>query len=223
MKEIKKIVIFLGPPGCGKGSLSAYISKKISCFQLSTGNLCRKHVGSNTSIGKEIDFLLKSGKLIPDEVVFDMVKEELNSISTEVLILDGFPRTKEQAEFLHDFLKSQAFDFEIIRFEISEDLVVNRLSNRLICQNKECQTIYSLSQNSQFRPFKENECSKCFSFLIRRFDDEPAIIKSRLEDYYEKESEILKFYNKINQPIINIDASKPMSELFNEIRELIIK
>ena len=218
---MRNILVFLGPPGSGKGSLSSYFTQHKNCFQLSTGNLCRKYASSKTRLGKEIDFLLKSGKLIPDDLILDMVKEELEVVSEESLILDGFPRTENQAKILHDFLKQRDFNFNIIKFEISEDLVIRRLSNRLVCTSKDCQAVYSTLKDSSFQANKENRCAKCTSILEKRSDDKLSVVKKRLQDYLQTEKDILNFYSTVGQPIVNLDASKPFSGLFEEVKKLI--
>lgn len=223
MVNLSNILVFLGPPGCGKGSLASYFLREEDCFQLSTGNLCRKYASLNTSLGKEIDFLLKSGKLISDELILDMVKQELNSLNNETLILDGFPRTEYQALIFNKFLQELNVKFNVVRFEISEDLVVSRLSNRLVCTNIECQAVYSLSKSSEFRPSNEEECSKCKFSLKKRSDDQIDIIKSRYRDYSQKEKSVLDFYKKVNQPILNVDASLSSNKLFNEVKKIISK
>jgi adenylate kinase len=221
LEKLRNILVFLGPPGCGKGSLSSYFINREDCFQLSTGNLCRKYASCDTVLGKEIDFLLKSGKLIPDDLILDMVKEELKVISEENLILDGFPRTERQALILNDYLKKHNLNFKVVRFEISQNVVVDRLSNRLVCRSRECQAVYSTLNDSSFRPREENKCDECLSELQRRPDDEYSIVEKRFQDYLQKEREILDFYSKIGQKIINLDASRSSAVLFEEIKNLI--
>lgn len=105
----EKIFIFIGPPGSGKGSLSSLCTQKFGWKQLSTGNLCIKHIANETSIGKKIDFAIKSGKLIEDDLITQMITEWFTnqSVNSLAVILDGYPRTVEQARFFDDFIKKK--------------------------------------------------------------------------------------------------------------------
>jgi len=152
MSRSKDIYLFMGAPGSGKGSLAQQCVQKLGWKQLSTGNLCRMHVNEQTEIGKQIAFSIQSGKLIPDELITAMVVEQFNQMAKDssAVILDGYPRTLAQADALDDALKNQfnTWNLHVIRLVIADDIIIDRLNRRLVCQNQECQAVYSLNRNS---------------------------------------------------------------------------
>jgi adenylate kinase len=220
----KDIYIFIGPPGSGKGTLSQYCIKKLGWRQLSTGALCRKHINENTEIGKKIDFAIKSGKLISDELVVAMVEEWLlsNADRFNALILDGFPRTTAQAEALHNLLYAKLHNFrlKIVKFFISDDVVVKRLCSRLICKNNDCQTVYSDSCES-LEPSESMKCDSCNDVLIRRSDDTLSAVQDRLKIYHMHERYLLEFYQKNGFLINHVNVEKPLDDIFIDFQNLI--
>src|SRR3990167_8884154 len=147
MEFRRKLLVFLGPPGAGKGSLSQMFVKKYGALQLSTGNLCRKQVAEGTEIGKQIDFAMKSGTLVPDSVIIEMVIDwlETDAQDAEFVIFDGFPRTVAQVRAFVELLKERHAGLQlfIVRMDIAQDKLVTRLSSRVICSNRGCQAVYS--------------------------------------------------------------------------------
>ncbi len=221
----EKIFIFIGPPGSGKGSLSDLCVQKFGWKQLSTGNLCRKHIADETSIGKKIDFAIKSGKLIADDLITQMITKWFisQSVGSPVVVLDGYPRTVDQARFFDDFVKKnfKAPQLKIIRFLVADDAVVTRLCYRYVCQNSDCQAIYSLKSDSLNCSKKSLTCDRCASKLGRRNDDKETTIRKRLKIYYKYEKELLDFYHCIGQVIKKVDVDKPLSEVFKNFKQLI--
>lgn len=216
--------IFIGPPGSGKGTLSRLCVQELGWAQLSTGDLCRKHIKNRTEIGKQIDFAIKSGKLISDELVASMVCDWLENLAGSVpsIVFDGYPRTVVQAR---DFCKTvyEKFDsvkLNVIRFIISDDSIIARLGGRYICQNKECQAVYSLITGSVLNPKKGMGCDKCDSLLMRRPDDEADAILERLKIYHHHE-QALDFYIKNKQEVLEFDVEKPVLQVFEEFKELV--
>lgn len=224
MNSQKDIYIFIGPPGSGKGTLSQRCIKKFGWKQLSTGALCRKHIDEQTEIGKKIDFTIKSGKLISDELVVTMVKEWLlgNADYFDALILDGFPRTIAQAEALHNFVYSKlhSFKLKIIKFFISDEIIVKRLVSRLICSNNDCQTVYSESCES-LEPSESMKCDSCNDVLIRRSDDTATAVRDRLKIYHMHEKHLLEFYQKSGFLINHVNVEKPLDDIFIDFQNLI--
>ena len=218
------IYIFLGPPGVGKGSLSQLCVENLGWVQLSTGNLCRSHVANKTEIGKNIDFIINSGKLIPDSLIIEMVSDWLknNSTSNSSIILDGYPRTVVQAKSLNELLekKFNDCDVNIVKLTISEKDVIARLTTRLICSNNKCQAVYS-TVGQLLIPKKMNLCDKCSSALMRRNDDEEKFIKERLLLSNKNEAELIQYYSEIGQEVLNLNVEKPLSDVFSEFKRLI--
>ena len=217
----REIYIFLGPPGSGKGTIADLCIKELGWKQLSTGNLCRKHISEGSEIGKQIDLIIKSGKLIPDKLIFDMVKDWLlkQSEILKPIILDGFPRTVVQAKGLMDLLKNS--NLNVVRFVIPDKALISRLLSRLICSNKGCQAGYSAVPGSGLEPKKDMVCNICESPLIRRGDDEIESIKKRIAIYGKHEQDLLDFFSLIGQEVKGIDADKLVSEVFEAFKKKI--
>ena len=218
MNQAGKAFIFIGPPGAGKGSLSSLCIKHFGWIAVSTGNLCRKHIVEQTKIGKEIDLIIKSGKLINDDLISDMVSEWFaeNAGKVEGIILDGYPRTVAQAVVFDNILKvlSPTMQKKIVSFSVLDDLVVNRLCCRFVCQNKDCQEVYSVSADSELVPKASGICDECGSILGRRVDDAETFVRNRLEIYHKHEQELLDFYKASGDEIIELNAEKPLQEVF---------
>ena len=218
-------IVFIGPPGSGKGTLSNLCVQKFGWEQLSTGNLCRKHISEQTSIGQQIDFAIKSGKLISDRLMTDMVDEWLTSIgsSHKTLILDGYPRTIPQAKALDELLKSKytSLKLHIIRFIVPEECVISRLGSRYICQNNKCQAVYSVAEGSSLAPKQSMICDRCKSPLIQRKDDTQEAIQDRMIVYHMHEKELISFYRNAGYKVIEVDANRPHQEVFEDFKHII--
>ena len=212
----RDIVIFLGPPGSGKGSLSQLCVKRLNWKQLSTGNLCRSHIAQGTTIGKEIDFAIKTGKLISDYFIIGMVEDWLESTEPVcTVIFDGFPRTVPQAQALHDLIEARDdLTLSLVLLAIPDQELVYRLLARSICQNEECQQVYSLHDSSLQGPKKELTCDECESPLIRRSDDEAVAIAERLKVYREHEKGLLSFYQEKGHAINKVEGVLPLEEVY---------
>lgn len=225
MSVPKKVYLFIGPPGSGKGTLSHLCVKNLDWVQLSTGNLCRKHVAEYTEIGKQIDFALKSGKLVSDSLITDVVKEWfVEAINhADSIILDGYPRTLGQATAFHEyFLKNKAqAELIIVRFNIDDETVLARICGRLVCQNRDCQKVYSLLEGSPCAPQEIMKCDACCSELGRRNDDRVAAIKERLLIYHQHEQDLLNFYHEQGYPIREFSAKGQLPEVFNDFKKLV--
>ena len=221
-KNRKEIVVFFGPPGSGKGSLSALCVKRLGWKQLSTGNLCREHIAQQTAIGKDIDFAIKSGKLISDSLIIDMaytwLKETFEIAGT--VIFDGFPRTVPQAKALHEMIATlKDVAFTIIRLDVPYDAVVYRLLARSICQNNKCQSVYSMHKHSSQLPIKHMTCNECESPLVRRSDDEESAIKERLQLYQKHEKSMIDFYESVQQSMHVLSADMPLEDVYAQLLE----
>jgi len=221
----QEIFIFIGPPGSGKGSLSGLCVQELGWEQLSTGNLCRKHIAQETEIGKEIDFAIKSGKLISDSLITNMVVEWFNheADAKQPIILDGYPRTVAQAQNFNKLIKSTTNNLKlrIVRFCLSDDSVISRLSNRYICQNKDCQAVYSLMAGSSLAPKKELQCDACSGLLERRKDDDKVAVQERLKVYHHHEHALLDFYKTVGQSVHEINVEKPLNQVFDEFKRVV--
>ena len=227
MKSPKRIFIFLGPPGAGKGSLSQLCVSQLGWAQLSTGDLCRQHIADQTEIGKQIDFFIRSGKLIPDSLMIDMVEawllEKLKNL--DVLILDGFPRTVVQAQALDALLGKDVFSsvsFHVIQLVIDDALVMERLMSRLVCPNKGCGAVYS-KEDPELKPHRDEYCNYCQDTrVIVRSDDTAASIKHRLEVYHKHANALLDYYRLHGKKKVQtLDASKPLHAVFVDFEQMV--
>jgi len=225
LNQAGKVFIFIGPPGAGKGSLASLCVKYFDWLQISTGNLCRKHIAEQTKIGKEIDLIIKSGKLINDDLITFMVFEWFheNVDKASGIIFDGYPRTVAQAQAFDTMLKATfpAVQVKVVLFSLTDDVVVNRLCSRYVCQNKECQAVYSLSPHSDLAPAETTVCDLCSGPLGRRDDDNEIAVRKRLDIYHRHEQQLIDFYQNNGNKIIQLDASKQLREVFENFTQII--
>ncbi len=218
----KVIITLLGKPASGKGTVSENAQKELGCIKLSTGDLVREEIAKDSDQGKKFKEFSDTGKLVPDEMIFDLVKDWLLKRAPEgkVIILDGFPRTATQAAMLADLLKTDLKDFKyrVIELQISDEEVVKRMAERLVCQA--CKGIYKASE---FEKPEEAVCKKCQGKLIKREDDRPEVVRARLAEYDEKNKVLTEFYRSMGIAIEPIDATKTPEEVFAQFKTLVVK
>ena len=214
------LFIFIGPPGSGKGSLSRLCIDKLGCVQLSTGNLCRKHIVEQTEIGKQIDFIIKSGKLISDSLITSMVDQWLDEVTggSYAIILDGFPRTVPQAQSLYKLIqeKYRSLKVHVVKLIVSDKTAIDRICNRIVCENRDCQAVFSAQVEDM--AISAMVCTQCSSSLGRRSDDERETIQHRLEIYRKHEQELLKFFEQQQKSLIEVDVEKPLPAVFESFK-----
>ncbi len=215
------LYVFIGPPGSGKGTLAQLCTQELGWEQVSTGNLCRKHIAEKTEIGKEIDFTIKSGKLIPDSLMTRMIGDWFSEHrGRSIVILDGYPRTIGQAESFNTLIANMSLPLpvKVINFVIDDEKLIERLSYRLICENKECQAAYSLVPGSSQAPRKKGLCDKCNSPITKRADDSLTAIKERLKIYHQHEQELVKFFERFGYFVHKLFTDKPVRDLFDQLK-----
>jgi adenylate kinase len=184
------ILLFLGPPGSGKGTQSKILEKRLGVPHLSTGDMFRKALSEETPVGVQAKAYMDRGEYVPDAVVIDLIKERVSqSDCSSGFILDGFPRTLPQAEALGRVLESLRLKLDhAINFQIPEDVLVTRLSDRRTC-NK-CGSIVKSAAANQQTPCK----SGGYCEFVQRADDQPEVIRNRMNVYQEQTAPLLKFY-----------------------------
>ena len=185
-------VIFLGPPGAGKGTQAQRICAALNIPQISTGDILRAEVAKGTPAGKEAAAIMKAGKLVPDELVCSMVKNRLAEPDCEKgFILDGFPRTIPQADRLAAVLAELGKEIDYaIYLKVEDEVLLQCLTARLNCRG--CDEIY----NKIFKkPAKEGICDKCGSELYQRADDSLETAKSRLAVFHKQTQPLMDYYN----------------------------
>lgn len=188
-------IVMLGAPGSGKGTCAKVLAKKTGLPHISTGDMFREQIKKETELGKLANSYISKGQLVPDEVTIGIVKDRLNwEDAKNGVILDGFPRTLEQAKVLDEILKEQGKEVTIVpELVIPDQVIVERILNRATCSNKECGAIY----NTKFKPSKvPGVCDVCGSPLVTRNDDNEETIKNRLEVYRQNSKDLMEYYKE---------------------------
>lgn len=179
----------MGPPGAGKGTQGEILAKKLKVKTISTGVMLRTAIKENTEVGKVASQLINDGKLVPDDVIIEVVKERLSMPDVkDGFILDGFPRTLAQARA---FTESGIKIHKVLCIDVSDDEIVLRLSSRRECSK--CGAPYNIIS---IKPQKEGICDKCGGELIQRADDNPETIMHRLSVYHKETEPIIDYYKK---------------------------
>lgn len=190
------IIIMLGAQGTGKGTVAGIISNEIGIPQISTGDIFRKNISENTNLGIEANKYISKGNLVPDDITIPMVEDRLNwEDAKNGAILDGFPRTINQAEKLEEILNKIGKKVDlVINLVTPKEEIIERMLTRRVCTNQECKATYNTKLNP---PKKEGFCDKCGAPLKQRDDDsDPEAIKRRLEIYEEKTSSLVEYYKE---------------------------
>lgn len=188
-------IVMLGAPGSGKGTVAKMLAKKTNLPHISTGDMFREQIKKQTELGKLANSYMEKGNLVPDEVTINIVKDRLTWEDTKNgVILDGFPRTAKQAKALDEILTAQGKKIDVVpELQIPDEIIIERILNRVTCSNKECGAIY----NTKFKPSKvEGICDICGSQLVNRVDDNEETIKERLNTYYKNAEEIINYYKE---------------------------
>ena len=199
-------VIFLGPPGAGKGTQAVRVCERLGIPQISTGDILRRAMKEGTPTGLAAKSYVDKGLLVPDEVVIAIVRERLAMEDCRKgYILDGFPRTVPQAEALAQFAQIDA----VIDIEVSDEKLTERLSGRRVCLN--CGGTYHVSTLGG-----KTTCAKCGNELIQRNDDKAETVLSRLSVYHAQTAPLIDYYAKLGL-IRTIDGAQPMEACFEAI------
>ena len=203
--------VFLGPPGAGKGSLAVKVAADYQIPHISTGDIFRANIKAQTPLGVKVKAIIDSGSLVSDELTFELVKDRLAQDDCKNgYILDGFPRTIPQAEMLDGLVA----DLKVVNFQISDDIVIGRLSTRRVC--KACGANYNIKT---LPPKVEGICDKCGGELYQRDDDKQESILHRMDVYREQTEPLINYY-KNKGKITDLDASIETDILLGEFKRL---
>ncbi len=210
-------IVMLGAPGAGKGTQAKKISEKFSIPHISTGDIFRANIKNGTELGKKAKVYMDQGLLVPDELVVDLVVDRLKQEDCKNgYILDGFPRTIPQAEALDNALTAigEKMDYAI-NIEVPDDYIINRMAGRRACVS--CGGTYHIVNI----PTKvEGICDVCGGTLILREDDKPETVKKRLDVYHEQTQPLVDYYQG-KGILVDVDGTKDLLDLFNEIIDIL--
>lgn len=205
--------VLLGPPGAGKGTQAAKLIEKYNVPHISTGDIFRKNIKENTALGEKVQEYLNSGKLVPDELVVDLVTDRLSADDCKTgFLLDGFPRTIVQAEKLDEYLEANDKKMNIvINLIVPKQTLIERLTGRRVC--KSCGASYHVTN---IPPKKDGVCDKCGGELMQRADDNLETVENRINVYEEQTAPLVDYYKK-SGVLSDFDGEKPLDEVFAEI------
>lgn len=212
-------LILLGSPGVGKGTQAQLLCKKYRIPQISTGEIFRAAVKAQTPLGRQIDAILRAGKLVEDSLTLALIKERLKKQDCKKgYLLDGFPRTIPQAECLEQLLKGMRQTLDgVINIAVKEKVILKRLSERKSCPA--CGAVYHQKVN----PSKKGEfCEKCNTRLQQRDDDQPETIKKRLETYRNLTEPLIAYYKK-KKLLFDLNGEQPIEKVFDDIVHILDK
>lgn len=211
---MRKTIVLLGAPGVGKGTQAKRISEKYSLPHISTGDILRNAVKEKTALGLKAKALMEAGELVSDEIICGIIKERLaKSDCKDGYLLDGFPRTNAQAEFLSK-VENINFAFYI---DVPIDMLINRLTLRRTCEN--CGEMFHLEYNP---PKLDEVCNKCGGKLIQRDDDTEEVVKKRIGIYLKTTVPLIDYY-RTRGVLKNINGNMEIRTVFNNIVEILEK
>ena len=204
-------LLFMGPPGSGKGTQSKFLVDRHSIVHLSTGDMFREAITNKTEVGMRAKSFMDKGELVPDQVVIDLIGAKLSTLSGKGFILDGFPRTVPQAKALDELLKALGLSLDgIFFFDVQKEILVNRLSARRTC--RKCNKVISVADLDQ------NRCSQDQGTcdFYQRDDDKPEVISKRIQVYQDQTSPMVDYYQS-NPKFLKIDGTQPAEQVFQLI------
>ena len=202
--------VFLGPQGAGKGTQARLIAEEFGFEHVSIGDYLRKEVAKQSDVGKLIQSYMLEGKLIPTDVNNQIIRGIIEG--RDDLIIDGYPRTSDQARFLFSNFKIQG----LVVLDIGEEESLRRLSKRLVCTANHKNFIEGHVSEKDVL-----ECEALGGKIIRRSDDEPRAIKKRLEIYHKETEPLIELFVQNNIPVVRVNAERSVDEIFSEVKEKI--
>ncbi|WP_139414409.1 adenylate kinase [Chlamydia abortus] len=208
----KIFYIIMGPPGSGKGTQSQRLAHQLKLPHTSSGELFRSAIDSASSLGIQAAKYINQGLLVPDAIVWSMVQEALNQPKCESgCIIDGFPRTLDQAILLNDFFMQSHADYRVIQLDVSNEEIIRRIHSRFICPS--CKHVYNQNQGL-------SECPTCQSKLVRRSDDTIEVIHKRLESYEKLTAPLIDYYQELGK-LTRIPSEASPDDVFQSIEACI--
>jgi len=215
------IIVMLGAPGTGKGTVAGILSEELGIPQISTGDIFRKNIKEKTELGILADSYMSKGNLVPDEVTINMVKNRLDEEDAKNgAILDGFPRTIPQADALEKMLEEKGVKIDLVlNLSTPKEEIVERITTRRVCTNQNCKSVFNVKLNP---PKVEGICDKCGSELITRADDTVEAIEVRLENYFKLTNPLTDYYESKGLLRTEI-VSESINRMGKDVAEDIVK
>ena len=207
-----KNVVLIAPPAAGKGTLSKMLKDEFGYVSISTGDMLREAISSGSKLGMEVKNIIDKGELVSDDLIIKLVKDKLASLEGKPFILDGFPRTLNQAKSLDEILTD---DYIVIYLDLAESEAINRITGRLTCN---CGKSYNVNID-KLKPKVDGICDNCGSILIKRDDDNVESFKVRFKTFLDNTDSILKYYED-KEKLIKIDVNKDVQDIFESILEV---
>jgi adenylate kinase len=205
-------VIFLGPPGAGKGTQAARLASHVRVPRISTGEMLRCAIADDTLIGREAHPHMGQGRLVPDDVLLKLIAERIVQADCRPgYVLDGFPRTLPQARGLEALPGGDARGFVVFDFEVPRAVLMERLSGRRWCPK--CQATYHVKNEP---PRREMVCDECGTGLVQRDDDREAVVAERLREYDARTFPLIDYYRSRTR-MVAIDGNRPQHAVFQEL------
>lgn len=211
-------IILFGPPGAGKGTQAKKLVDFYGIPQISTGDILRANVREGTELGLAAKTYMDKGELVPDEVLIGIIKNRLDSDDCRPgFILDGYPRTVNQADALSVILKEICKPIDVVlNLEVPDEVLVDRISKRLMCK---CGASYHTISNP---PKKDNVCDLCGAEVFQRVDDNEEAVQTRLSVYKKQTQPLIDYYAK-QGILVSLDGTKDIDEVFEEIKAVLAK
>lgn len=215
------IIIMLGAPGTGKGTVGNLLSREFNIPHISSGEIFRSYIKKKNELGVEIEKYVSNGQLVPDELTIKILKSRIEEDDTKNgFVLDGFPRTIEQAKYLDKLFENENRKISVVvDLSLSDDEIVDRITKRRTCPNPDCREIYNLDFK---KPKIDGICDKCQTKLIIREDDNETTIRKRLENYHNISEGLIDFYKAkdvLYTVKLNNESNKVSSDVAIEIKE----
>lgn len=209
-------LVLLGPPGAGKGTQAKKLVERFHLSHISTGDIFRENIKNQTELGKKVESYLSSGRLVPDELTIAMLWDRLDREGEQGFLLDGFPRTLEQADALKAGLAERGRPLDaVLSIEVAEQVLVKRLAGRRTCPH--CGASFHITDQP---PQKEGICDTCGTSLIQRPDDSEETVQNRIDVYREQTEPLVAYYEK-EGILVHVDGDRPVDIVFHAIEAAI--
>ena len=211
------IVIFLGPPGAGKGTQCKVIADRYQLRHLSSGDILRRERSDGTDLGQKAQSFMDSGQLVPDDLIVAMMMKEISNVDTNSgVVLDGFPRTIGQAEELDKALNAAGKDVDIVLcLDVDDEKLEHRITGRRSCSG--CGTAYHIT----FKPPQvQGICDKCGKELVQRSDDTAEVVKNRIKTYHDQTAPLVSFYKEKGN-LKNVDGNLAIEQVTQSMCDIL--